>query len=54
MDEEDHKPAAKRLKRQVLASNDVTVDPTDNLEDINSGILNSEVSVIKDQGPSEG
>jgi hypothetical protein len=29
-------------------TDDVMVDPTDNLEDVNCGIFNSEVSVNKD------
>jgi hypothetical protein len=29
-------------------TDDVMVDPTDNLEDVNGGIFNSEVSVNKD------
>jgi Zinc knuckle len=48
MDEEDRKPAARDNKEMVedIEFNDyVTVDPTDNLEDINSSIFNSEVSV---------
>jgi hypothetical protein len=50
-DEEDRKPAARDNEETVedtKFNNDVTVDPTDNLEDNNSGIFNSEVSVNED------
>jgi hypothetical protein len=45
------KPAARdndKTVEDIKFNNDVTVDPTDNLEDINSGIFNSEVSVNED------
>jgi hypothetical protein len=51
MDKEDRKPAARdneETVEDIEFNNDVTVDPTDNLEDINSGIFDSEVSVNED------
>ena len=51
MDEEDRKPSARddeETVEDIEFNDDVTVDPTDNLEDINSGIFNSEVSVNED------
>jgi hypothetical protein len=38
----------KRRLRTLEFNYDVTVDPTDNLEDINGGIFNSKVSVNED------
>jgi Zinc knuckle len=51
MDEEDRKLAARddeETVEDIKFNDDVTVDPTDNLDDINSGIFNSEVSVNED------
>jgi hypothetical protein len=47
MDEEDRKPTAsddEEMVEDIKFNNDSMVDPTDNLDDINSGIFNSEVS----------
>jgi hypothetical protein len=51
MDEEDQKPVARdneETVEDIEFNDDVTVDPTDNLDDINSGIFNSEVSANED------
>jgi hypothetical protein len=51
MDEEDRKPAARddeETVEDIKFNDDVTVDPTDYLDDINSGIFNSEVSANDD------
>jgi Zinc knuckle len=51
MDEEDRKPAARddeETVEDIKFKDDATVDLTDNLDDINSGIFNSEVSVNED------
>jgi hypothetical protein len=51
MVEEDRKPAARddeETAEDIKFNNDVTVDPTDNLDDTNSGIFNSEVSANED------
>jgi hypothetical protein len=51
MDEDDRKPTARddeEMIDNIESNDDVMVDPTDNTEDINSGIFNSEVSVNED------
>jgi hypothetical protein len=51
MDKEDRKPEERdneETVEDIEFNNDVTVYPTENLEDINNGIFNSEVSVNED------
>jgi hypothetical protein len=51
MDKEDRKQAARdneETVEDIEFNYDVTVYPTDNLDDINSGIFNSEVSANED------
>jgi hypothetical protein len=51
MDKEDQKPASRgdeETVEDIEFNDDVMSDPTDNLDDINSSIFNSEVSVNED------